>query len=318
MFADLKSLGNTEKVTYKSVVKPNKLKIAALTTKDCERVPAFAKYFIVNDKKLDRFHIPEISAEQYAKIAEIFKKSSKFDERNLKLETASSYYVRKARVINLANELGVSPSFIDTTDYYWDENMYTEFDFWHNLDLVEESWRNEGEDLRNASSYKVYIEMDAKSAYLDESLYTDLYKLCYKAVVIRKAMLLCKVDKCISFLQSIVDYTNGFSENITVAHRQTMMGYFTFFKELLTDDSFREFAATHNDIDVFANNPSTHRDYVESYRSMMRGLTRCSGDDLGFFKTDLSMVEDPYLDELLAKTTDPEDYLSGTYLNNKA
>ena len=196
--------------------------------------------------------------------------------------------------------------------------MYTECNFWHNLDLVEEAWRDKEEDLRNASSYKVYIEMDAKSAYLDEELYTDLYKLCYKAVVRRKAMLLCKVDKCISFLQSIVDYTNGFSENITVAHRQTMMGYFTFFKELLTDENFKLFTISHNDITVFADNPSTHNDYVESYRSMMRGLTKCSGNDLEFFKADLSLVEDPYLDELLAKTTDPEDYLSGSYLNNKA
>lgn len=317
---DLKVLRNDEAkevYTFGKVVKPRKIKVVELTRKDCEKVPELAKYFVVNNKYLDRFHIPELTAEQYAEIAKEFKQSSRFDERNLKLETASDYYIRKARVIAVAKDLGISPNLLDTSDYFWDERMYTEYDFWHNVRVVDDAWREEGEDMRNASSYKVYVSMDAKSTVLDTELYDTLYNFCYTAVVQRKAMLLCKVDKCISFLQSLVEYTNGFKENISTAHRATLNSYFTFFTELLKDKEGRAYIVNNNDVEVFAANESTRTDYIETYRNMLRGLTKCKGDELDFFRTDMSLVEDPYIEQILAKELDPEDFLSGTYLENE-
>lgn len=318
MFADLRTLRNenTEVVTPVRAKAP-KLKIAALTRKDCEAVPALAKYFVVNYKELDRFHIPEITAEQYEELAKEFKKTARFDERNLKFATASDYYIRKARVMAVAKDLGVSPSFIDTTDYIWDERMYTEYSFWHNVDVVDDAWREEGEDLRYANSWKVYIGMDAKSAMLDTDLYDTLYKLCFASIIHRKAMLLCKIDKCLSFLQSVVEYTYGFKENITASQKYTLEGYLTFFTDLLNDEDFSKFISKNNDVTVFADNESTHRDYIETYRSMIRSLVRCSGEELEFFRTEMSIAEDPYIEEILAKEIDPEDCLSGTYLENE-
>lgn len=311
MFTDLKSLKKQE------VKSPNKIKIAALTRKICDKAPVLLKYFRVGNVELDRFHIPEISAERYEEIAKEFKRTPKFNELNLKFATATEYYIRKARVIALAKDLEVSPSLIDTTGYYWDENMYTEYNFWHNVDVVEDAWREEGEDLRYANSWTVYIDMDAKSALLDTDAFNMLYNFCYTAMITRKAMLLFKVDKCISLLQNIVEYTNGFSENVTAAHSAAMRSYITFFTDLLTNSDASKFIRENTDVTVFAEKDATHNDYVETYRAMLRALTRCGGDELEFFREEMSKVDDPYLEELLNIAEDPEDWLSGSYLNNE-
>lgn len=317
---DLKVLRNEdskEVYTFSKVTKPSKIKIVELTPENCKKLPALAKYFKVNNKFLDRFHIPEITKAQYEELAKEFNQGARFDKKNLKFETATDYYIRKARVLAIAKDLGISANLLDTTDYIWDERYYTEYNFWHNVDVVEDAWREEGEDLRNASAYKVYIEMDAKSNALDEALWDSLYKFCYKAIVSRKAMLLCKVDKCLSFLFSVVEYSNGFKENITSAQKATLSSYFEFFTELLKDEKGAEFIKSTNDVEVFAKCEATHNDYVETYRSMLRSLIRCKGDELEFFRTDLSDVEDPYIEEILAKEIDPEDLLSGSYLENE-
>lgn len=317
---DLKVLRNEnskEVYTFNKVTKPTKIKLSALTLESCKNVPALVKYFTVNNKQLDRFHIPEITKAQYEELAKEFNQGARFDKKNLKFETATDYYIRKARVLAIAKDLGISASLLDTTDYIWDERYYTEYNFWHNVDIVDDAWREEGDDLREASGYKVYIEMDAKSNSLDEAIWDSLYKFCYKAIVSRKAMLLCKVDKCLSFLFSVAEYSNGFRENITSAQKATLSSYVEFFTELLTDEKGAEFIKSTNDIEVFAKCEDTHKDYVETYRSMLRSLVRCKGDELEFFRTDMSTVEDPYIEELLAKEMDSEDVLSGAYLENE-
>lgn len=317
---DLKVLRNEdskEVYTFSKIAKPAKIKLVDLTPEHCKKVPALAKYFKVNNKFLDRFHIPEIDKAQYEELAKEFSRTSRFDVKNLKFETATDYYIRKARVMAIAKDLGISENLLDTTDYIWDERYYTEFDFWHNVDIVEEAWREEGDDLRDASSYKVYINMDAKSCVLDTVLWDALYNLCYRAIVSRKAMLLCKVDKCLSFLFSVAEYSNGFKENITSAQKATLESYFEFFTELLTNEESAEFIKNTNDVEVFAKCEATHNDYVETYRAMLRSLARCKGDELEFFRVDVSAVEDPYIEEILAKEIDPEDLLSGSYLENE-
>lgn len=318
MLANLSLLnGKNEKASFAKALKPTKIKVSALTRKDCENVPAMAKYFVVNNKELDRFHIPEITAKEYEELAKEFKRTSRFDEKNLKFETATDYYIRKARVMAVAKDLGVSSSLIDTTDYFWDERYYTEFNFWHNVDVVEDAWREEGEDFRNASANKVYIAMEAKSNSIDMMLYDSLYKFCYTAIVNRKAMLLCKVDKCLSFLNSIAEYTNGFAENVSSAQRATLESYSQFFADLMANKDAEAFINSTNDIEVFANNESTHSDYVETYRAMLRNSVRCKGNELEFFRAEMSRIEDPYIDEILADEIDPEDCLSGAYLANE-
>lgn len=295
-----------------------KIKIAELTPEHCKDMPKLAKYFFVNNKHLDRFHIPEVTAEEYEQIAKTFKTTSRFNKQNLKYASATPYYIRKARVEKLAKELGISPRLIDTRDYIWDERYYTEYSFMRNVDLVDEAWRNKDEDPREFSSYQVYVAMDGQGASVDMKLFDALYELCYKAVIHRKAMLYCKIDKCIGFLQSVIAYTNGFADNITNAHRSTLQSYYNFFKELLENEEARTYFASTNDVEVFDNNEDTRKDYIESYRTMLKGLTKCRNEDLEMYRTDMSLVEDPYLDEILSDEMSFEDCLSGAYLENEA
>lgn len=316
---DLRVLRNeqpSEVYTFSKVIKPSKIKLAELTFKQCKGTP-LAKYFNVDGRTLDRFHIPEVTAEQYKELAKEFNQGSRFDKKNLDYNTATSYYIRKARVNALAKELGVSPSLIDTTDYIWDERYYTEYNFWYNVDVVDEAWREENEDLRYASSYKVYVGMEAKNSTLDTMLWDALYKLCYQAIISRKAMLLCKIDKCLSFLFSVIEYSNGFRENIASFQRATLESYIEFFNNLLRTEETLAFINSTNDVEVFAKHEATHKDYIETYRAMLRNLVRCKGDELEFFRKDLSFIEDPYIEEILAKDLDAEDVLSGSYLENE-
>ena len=110
-----------------------KLRVAYLTQADYDKHPKLRPFFRVNNKTLDRMHIPEVTAEEYAELAEEFKQSRRFNRDNLKFETASTYYIRKARVAKLARALGIKPSEIDTTDYIWDERYYTCINFWDNV-----------------------------------------------------------------------------------------------------------------------------------------------------------------------------------------
>ena len=296
-------------VTHKTQLK---LKVAALTLKDCEVAPSLRKYFKANNKQLDRFHIPEISAERYAEIAAKFKRTSRFNEANLKMDTASDYYIRKARVQNVAEELGVSPSFIDTTDYVWDENFYTVFSTMRQIDELDDAWRLNEDDSRYWSANKVYIECDPKHTAIDYELYDSLYHFCFTAIVNRKAMLLCKVDKCLSFLHSLAEYTNGFAENVTGAHMATLRSYMSFFIETLSNEDAAAWLASTNDVEVFGNNEALHNDYVDTYRTMLKGIVR--GGDIEGFRQTLSKVEDPYIDEIL---TDIEtETLSEAYLKD--
>lgn len=293
-------------------VKRFKVKLAALTRKDCEKCPELLKYFRNGNTELDRFHIPEISAERYEEIAKDFKRTSRFNEANLKMATATDYYLRKARVQALADELGVSPNFLDLTDYTWNEDFYTTYSIWRQVDELDDAWREAGEDLRYASAYKVYVEMEAKNTALDLALYNTLYHFCYTAIVNRKAMLMCKVDKCLGFLHSIAEYSNGFTENISGSQVGTMKSYLNFFTELLSDESAVEFIYGTNDVELFGKNEAMHSDYVETYRGMLRGIVR--GGSLEDFRISMSKVEDPFLDEILADLE--EEVLSGAYLKD--
>ena len=306
----LVNVKNNEVVTFKTQLK---LKLAALTVEDCEKCPQLAKYFRNGNTGLDRFHIPEISAERYAEIAQTFKRTSRFNEANLKYDTATDYYIRKARVQALADELGVKPSFIDLTDYTWDENWYTIYSTMRQADAIDDAWRENEDDYREWSANKIYIELEAKHNAMDYELFDELHELCYTAIVNRKAMLYCKIDKCLGFLSSLIEYTNGFSENLTGAQIATMRSYKDYFTELLTNEEAREWFAATNDVEVFGKNEALHNDYVETYRGMLRSLVR--GGSLQDFRISMSKVEDPYLDEILADLED--ELLSEAYLKDE-
>ena len=294
-----------------------KIDITKLTREDFDTPELKAKYFRANNRSLDRLHLPEMTAEVYNPIAQEEFNNPKMDKANLHFETASEYYIKKARLFVLACDLGVKLSALDSSNYIWNEDYYIHSHFLINIDIAEELYREEGTDEREASAYTVYIDREPKNCSADTALWDTLYRLCFKAIVSRKAMLLGTIDKCLSFLQSVLDYSNGFSENITGIQRATLEKYCAYYTTLLTDESFKEFSTVNNDVSFFADNEATHKDYVETYRSLLRSLVRCSGEELENLRDIVSMIEDPYIDEILAKDLDPEDFLSGGYLENE-
>lgn len=290
-----------------AVKKGVKIKITALTREQCKGTPELIKFFRHNNMDLDRFHIPEISAETYNEVAKEFKRTARFNERNLTFATATEYYKRKARIMLVAKELGVNPSDIDTKDYYWDERYYTCRDFYDNVVEVEDAWKD-GEDRREFSAKKVYINMEPKQASVNKELYEDLYKFCYTAIVNRKAMLCSKVKECLGFLISLSEYTNGLTENATCGQVATLRSYAKFFIELLSDKSAKAFISSTNDVEVYASCEYTKTDYVETYKGLLALLNR--GGEFEYFRKIMSKVADTRLDEIL---TNPVEEVSLKY-----
>ena len=294
-----------------------KIDITKLTREDFDTPELRGKYFRANNRSLDRLHLPEMTAEVYNPIAEEEFNNPKMDKANLKFETASEYYIKKARLFVLACDLGVKPNVLDSSSYIWNEDYYIHSNFLINVDIAEELYREEGEDEREASAYTVYIKQDPKGCAADTTLWNTLYRLCFKAITSRKAMLLGNIDKCLNTLQSIVEYTNGFSENVSSVQRATLEKYCAYYTTMLTNEEFKAFSSSNNDISVFADCEANRKDYIETYRSMLRSLVRCSGEELENLRDIMSTVEDPYIEYILAKDLDPEDFLSGGYLENE-
>lgn len=267
MLANLKNLSkNPETVSTFKV--PNKLTLVTLKREDCKAFPALLKYFRVGYQQLDRFHIPEISKERYEELALQFRTSAKFDTRNLKFDTASTYYLHKARIMNLAEELGVKPSFIDATGYIWDERYYTCYDFWTNVDEVDEAWK-EGIDERLLTANQVYIDMDTRQDTVDMKTVELLYAFCQLCIDKHIAMLIGDVDKCLNFLDSLTEFTQGFTTNCTKGHNATLAKYMKHFTEMSENKEFQEFVKEHDDITVFADCETTHADFIETYARFM-------------------------------------------------
>lgn len=292
----------------KLTVKNEKINIAGLKKSDFATPELRAKYFRHNNKSLDRMHIPEPSPEEYAEIAK---------QLGIKTDDVSDYYMKKVKIVILAKDLGVPVKQLYTYDYIWNEDYYIHSNFLINMDIAEDLFREREVDYRALTAWNVYIDRDAVKCSVPEELWNSLYNFCYTAITIRKAMLLHKVQQCLSFLMSMLESTEGFSINTTSAQIATLQSYMSFFTDLLKDSNYKEFLLAHTDVDIFANCESTVKDYVETYRTMLRQLIRGTGEDLEFFRRDMSKVEDPCLELILAKDLDPEDCLSGAYISNE-
>lgn len=274
--------------------------ISALTREDFkDNHEVLAKYFRNNNRDLDRFHIPMLTKEEYEEIAKEFTRTSKFNTANLKYETASAYYLKKARITAVAKALGCSVKKIDTKDYIWDERYYVRYGFIENINYVDEMFRDMEEDYRSADARQVYIKEDPRTSQLNVAMWDSLYNLCTKAIRVRKAMLLSKIDKCLGFLMSVLDYTNGFTQNATANQCATLRSYVEFYTKLLKNKEFAEFLKDNNDVEIFGKDPLTHTDYVDTYRSLCKLLIHGADEDMQYFKPWLAEVEDPYMEELM-------------------
>ena len=299
--------------------KSKKTDITTLTRADFCSSELRAKYFRAYNRDLDRLHLPVMTKEVYEPIAQEEFNNPRMDKANLKFETASSYYIRKAQLFVLACDLGVNPKTLDSSNYIWNEDYYIHSNFLINIDIAEELYREGGDDWRDASANQIYIKQEPRNSSVDYALWNQLYKLCYGAILSRKVMLLHKVPQCLSFLVSVAEYTNGFAENCTGTQTATLKSYVQFFTELLNNEEALKFINSTNDIELFAKHEATRKDYVETYRNVLRRMSSCAGNELEYFRRELTAnLEDPCLELILAEELDPEDFLSGGYLENES
>lgn len=276
----------------------SKYKISALTREDFKDAPhMLKKYFRNNNTDLDRFHIPELSKKEYEDAVKGIKNLKK---HNKVFETASDYYIRKVKKEKLAADFGCSPKQIDLSDYIWDERFYIRYNFYENMKEVDDWYRDHGEDERfSGNAYKTYITEDPRTATMDIALYDELYSFCVATIKCRKAMLFGKVDKCLSALKNIAEYTYGFTQNPTRTQMQTLRNYFEYFKELLSDAEFVEFIDKYNDIKIFGADEATRGDYIETYKGLVKSLISGLEEDIADLKDILNTLEDPYIGAII-------------------
>lgn len=246
------------------------------------------KYFRNNNHDLDRFHLPELSKEEYEALApKVGAKGA-----NLVFETASQYYKRKMRVYAAARDLHVPAKLLDTSSYYWDERMYLMSNFYDNLRYVEELYREN--DDRCTSAWDAYVTRDYMTQRVDKDLVEELYSFCVKAIKTRKACLIGKVDTCLGMLLSLGEYTCGGAFNATKAQVATLLSYKKHFEKMLNDEETKEFLKQYSDFDVLDKT-----DYIESYRKLLQLLNGVGELDKRYFKVMIHNDNDALEDALL-------------------
>lgn len=274
----------------KLALKPVKIDVAGLKPCDFKgNWTILNKYFRNNNRELDRFHFPVMSAEEYEALA------SKIGAKahNLRFETATEYYKRKARIYAAAEDLGVSPKLLDTSSYYWDERMYLFTDFTYNLHYVEDLYREN--DDRCTSAWDAYVTRDFQTQSVDLELVQKLYKFCVKAIKNRFACLIGKVDTCLGMLLSIGEYTQGGALNATKQQVSILQGYAAYFKRMCNDESVDAFLKEHNDLDVLEPG-----DYIATYRKLLQLLNGVGELDAKYFRAIIHNDADPMEEALLS------------------
>lgn len=256
-----------EKFALKKLAKEEgKLHIVSVKKEEFPVKNKVLKYFSVNGKVLDRCHVPDVTKEEYADLAKDFKKTVRFNEANICMDTASVYYLRKARLMKMAKDLGMPVSKIDAKDYIWDERYYVHADFLINIDIVDDWFRNESHSDR-VSSKQAYIDMDAHQAVLDMQLYVQLSQFCTEVYKKGKVLAFCKVAECRNFLKMIIGSTDGLHLNCNAGQLATMRKYKAYFEELMTNEEFKKFLETYSDFQNFADTDAVEV-YGKFYKEM--------------------------------------------------
>ena len=260
----------TDIFTFNNISSPKKYKLAELTREDFTgNTKILLKYFRHDNRNLDRFHIPQINAKDYEKVMKIIK-TPKTSEKSLKYENATPYFIRKVQKELIAEDLGCKAWQIDTTDYIWDERYYKYRTFNEAITNVDEEYRDKKEE--RPTSWENTVKNEPRTAVMDMELYEELYDFCIKAIQMRKAMLLMKVESCLSFLRNVLDYTYGFTQNPTQAQMNTLRSYKNFFESYLTEEVVT-WLKDNDDVKTFADDPKTRSDYINAYRGMFKSLS---------------------------------------------
>lgn len=234
------------------------------------------RYFRVDNRHLDRIHIPQLTAVEYASELSRYDINS-ISEQNRKFETATDYFKKKMAISRLARDLGTSVNKLDISTYSWNEDYYVYHDLWFSI-MYSENKFMENNDER-PDSHTNYVKLDGHQKTLDMQLFDELYNLCVSAIKNRKAMLLCKIEQCLSTLLAVIEQTNGFSMNTSVSMLESLKSYKRFFEDLTKDEKTKRFIKYNSDINVYGLDDNTACDYRDTYVSLIRKLTQVTSED---------------------------------------
>ena len=266
------------------------------------------KYFRYDNHDLEIFHMPELTEEEYN---EYIKNNKVKGEDNQVFETASAYYKKKAQQNIISKDLGIDLKLLSFKGYNSNELYYTYGDFHTSVDFAENEWYRE-EDNDMPTSKELYIDMNGHKNELDIDLYEELEKVCLKLIKLRLAMIF-DVKKIVYILKDILEYTNGFAENVTTEQNNMLVSAKNKLEKMLNDKELTEWIKAGNtDYTLYAECEDTRRLYIQEYHSILGALAGRGGE--AYYKGIIHNEIDKYEDLLFEE--DIED-ISVSYIENR-
>lgn len=289
-----------------SKLEVKKIDVTRLTRQDFSKA-LVDKYFQVGNTSINRFHLPEINKRDY--LLFVLQSKNIKSKENLNFETASAYYKDLARKSTLANALGTNVKNLDFSNYIWDEDLYKYSNLFVAMQYQEDLFRDQGKIT--------YQEPNMTS--LDTDTYNKLEDFIYK-VIKNRYLILLEVEPLVGLLNNILEYTNGNSTNATESMNSAMKGMLRHYEKLCSDKSTVEFLKSNNDFTIYGMNSNTRKDYIDSYRKVLRMLTSIRHERLDYCRDFIHQDTDIY-EELILSDEDieviSEDYLDDGDLDNE-
>lgn len=289
-----------------SKLEVKKIDVTRLTRQDFSKA-LVDKYFQVGNTSINRFHLPEINKRDY--LLFVLQSKNIKSKENLNFETASAYYKDLARKSTLANALGTNVKNLDFSNYIWDEDLYKYSNLFVAMQYQEDLFRDQGKIT--------YQEPNMTS--LDTDTYDKLEDFIYKVIKNRYLMLL-EVEPLVGLLNNILEYTNGNSTNATESMNSAMKGMLRHYEKLCSDKSTVEFLKSNNDFTIYGMDSNTRKDYIDSYRKVLRMLTSIRHERLDYCRDFIHQDTDIY-EELILSDEDieviSEDYLDDGDLDDE-
>lgn len=261
------------------------IKITELKREDVSEELA-NKYFVNSyGSSIDRFHIPELTAEEY----EAFVSKANYKRMkpaNLKFASASEYFKDKVRKDMVAKDLGYNIDLIDFSDYIKDERFYEWFDT--DMQILHYNMEYRTPSVRDDSAN--VVRESYATGLVDKEELERLEAFCTNVIKRNIAMLLTRVDDALDIINMLKKDSEGLKFNVAKGPRLKLRWYINYYKKTLADEEFQELIKVFTDVDFYAENEATRRHFVETYLKLYEKI------GLDFTET-----------ELFEKYADPED-----------
>lgn len=267
------------------------------------------KYFRYDNHDLEIFHLPELTEEEY----DLYVKFNKVKPDSQKLATASNYYKRKAQAWIVAGDLGIPVKLISFAGYNPNEDYYAFSDYYESVRYAEEDAFRENDNSKEVTSRELYIDMCSRKRSLDIELYKELDETCLKLVKLRLAMCF-NVKGIVYLLKDILEFSHGFTENITTDQYEAMLAAKNKLTKMLEDKEMHMWIlAGNNDYTLYCSDKTTRQIYIEEYRSILSAWAGRDAEE--YYKDIIHNAEDKFQDLFYEKTI--EDITCSSYIENR-